>query len=112
MLAGVLLFLNPTITAAGFAPNWYEGQNNRGLGVYIAPGNINGLEVNGQVSFVPANSVTRLWINTDGTVGHGSSVPATSYGIATIISGQILTSTLPLGQYMDGILTITDIRVR
>lgn len=108
--------------ASGFAPNWYEGQQNAGLGVFIATGLINGILVNGSVVYVPANSTTVIWVTADGEIQTGSSIPGGAYGIATVVSGQVLVGgntvaglTGPLGRwaglsYNDGILSITDIR--
>ena len=124
MLAGTLLFLNPIISAIGFAPNWYEGQQNAGLGIYVATGIINGILVNGQVVLVPANSTSTVWVTSTGQIQAGSSAPTGAYLVATVVSGQVLVGgNLPAGlagplgkwaglSYNDGILSITDIRVR
>jgi hypothetical protein len=108
--------------ANGFAPSWYEGQLNAGLGVWIATGLINGIEVNGQVITVPANSTIYIWVTDDGTVSSGASLPGGVYGIAEVVSGQVIVGgnlpaglTGPLGLWAglsktDGILSITDIR--
>lgn len=106
----------------GFSPNWLEGQQNAGLGVYIATGIINGILVNGQVVTVPANSTTQIWVTAGGAVQSGSSIPGGAFGIAQVVSGQVLVggNTVaglagPLGRwaglsYSNGILSITDIR--
>lgn len=126
MLAGVLIFLNqaPSVSAIGFAPNWYEGQQNAGLGIYIATGMINGILVNGTTVFVPPNSTSIIWVSTDGQFHIGANPPGGTYSIAIVVSGQILVGgnlpaglNGPLGKWaglstVDGILSITDIRVR
>jgi hypothetical protein len=109
-------------TFKGFAPSWYEGQQNAGLGIYVAPGSVNGTEVNGAVVYVPANATTQVYVTAAGAIQTGSSVPGGSYGIATVVAGTIITggNTVaglkgPLGQWAglstdNGILSITDIR--
>lgn len=108
--------------ANGFAPCWFEGQQNAGLGVYIATGLINGILVNGSVVYVPAKSTTQIWVTSDGVVSFGSSVPGGAYAIATVVSGTIIVGgnqppslLSPIGKWgglstEDGILSITDIR--
>jgi hypothetical protein len=109
-------------TFVGFAPSWYEGQQNAGLGIYVSPGSINGVEVNGAVITVPANSTTYVWVTAAGIFQTGLSVPGGSYGIALVSSGTVITGgnteaglTGPLGQWSglttdNGILSIQDIR--
>lgn len=109
-------------TFVGFAPSWYEGQQNKGLGIWVAAGTINGVSVNGQVVTVPANENTYVWITAAGVIGTGASVPGGAYGIALVESGTVITGgnteaglTGPLGQWSGlttdpGILSITDIR--
>jgi hypothetical protein len=99
----------------GFAPNWYEGQLNAGLGVYISPGTINGKIAQGEVIYVPTNSTTYIWVTSGGNIGQGSSVPAHVFQIAKIVSGIVTTGTSvniynPTLTQNPGILSITDIR--
>lgn len=105
----------------GFAPNWYEGQQNAGLGVYIATGSINGVMGFGnKVVTLPRNSTTYIYVTSGGVIGTGPSVPGGSYGIALVVSGQVnvggnVNTLGPLGQWAglsttDGILSIQDIR--
>ena len=108
--------------ASGFEPNWLEGQQNAGLGIWVNTGRINGTLVNGQKVFVPAQSTTQVWVTSAGVIQVGASVPGGAYSIATVISGTVITggNTVaglkgPLGQWAglttdDGILSITDIR--
>lgn len=126
MLAGVLVFLNQKapINAIGFAPNWFEGQQNAGLGIYVATGIISGILVNGITVFVPPNSTSTVWVTVDGRIQVGINPPSSVYLIATVVSGQVLVGgnlpaglAGPLGKWAglsrtDGILSITDIRVR
>jgi hypothetical protein len=101
---------------SGFSPNIYEGQRNAGLSVYISPGNFGGLQVNGQLVTVPANSTSYLYLLTgSGVVQVGPSLPNNAYAIAIVVSGQIVTSGINQpgrGNYTtnDGILSIADIR--
>jgi hypothetical protein len=109
-------------TFIGFAPSWYEGQQNKGLGIYVSPGSINGVEVNGAVVTVPANATTQVYVTAAGVIASGASVPGGAYGIATVVSGTVITGgntvaglTGPLGQWSGlttdpGILSIADIR--
>ena len=96
----------------GFAPNWYYNPGTEGLGVYVAPGNINGVIYDGSVVSIPANSTVYVYVDSNGNIQTGGSVPGGDYGIALVVSGQVLTSSLGLGQYNNGILSITDIRIR
>ena len=89
----------------GFSPNWYEGQNNAGLGIFIATGSINGVEYNGAVYTlsVTINPTTGLldapvtiyiWLTASGETQQGlSGVPAGLYPIAKVTVGNILTGT-------------------
>ena|ERR1700676_4386437 len=99
----------------GFAPNWYEGQNNKGLGVYIATGSINGAVYQRQLVFVPKNSTTYIWVNANGSVQQGTSLPPNVFPVAAVVSGTILTGTsvniyYPYLTQDPGILSITDLR--
>ena len=99
----------------GFAPCWYEGQNNAGLGVYIATGSINGAVYQRQLVFVPNNSSTYIWVNADGTLGTGASLPGNVFPVALIVSGLILTGTsiniyYPYLTQDPGIKSILDLR--
>src|SRR5690348_16253454 len=48
---------------SGFAPNYYFGQHNKGLSIYMAPGSISGVPFNGQVVNIPAQSTTTLYVD-------------------------------------------------
>lgn len=47
---------------SGFAPNYYFGQHNKGLSIYMSPGFIDGTPFNGQIVNVPAQATTNLCI--------------------------------------------------
>ena len=106
----------------GFAPNFYEGQGNAGLNIYVSPGKINGVNFPGAVVTVPANATTQVWVTASGQIQTGSSVPGGSYPIATVVPGTVVVGGNtpaglkgPLGQWAGlstnpGILSITDIR--
>lgn len=55
---------------SGFAPNYYFGQHNKGLSIYMSPGFIDGIPFNGQVPSVSPQSITTLWVNSDGTLSN------------------------------------------
>jgi hypothetical protein len=101
----------------GFAPNWYEGQLNAGLGFYISPGSINGKVYQGQVYPVPPNSITFVWLNANGSIGSSQSQFLNgAYPIAVVISGIIVTGTNtniynPQQTQAQGILGISDVRL-
>ena len=107
---------------SGFAPNWYEGQQNAGLGVYIATGLINGIQVNGQVVYVAPSATSYIWVEANGTVSSGAVVPGGADAIAIVVSGLVTVGGNgpavffnPLGQWAglsqeQGILSITDLR--
>lgn len=96
----------------GFAPNWYFGLENSGLGIWVAAGAINGTEYNGQLVLVPANATTSIGLNSQGQIvlGLGPSI----YPVATIVTGQIVTSgsTKASASFItsNGVLSITDQR--
>lgn len=104
----------------GFAPNWYFGQQNKGLGIYIAPGDANGIHFNGGFFSVSPNAVTCFWVTTAGKIQSGLSVPNDgSFAIAQVTSGLVVTSsvaqfsqgTFPKTFNTDpGILSILDLR--
>lgn len=106
----------------GFAPSWFFGQRNAGLGIYVSPGTADGIPFNGQFVAVPANSTTQIWVTGSGGIQTGSTIPGGAHPIATVISGQVLVGgnlpaglITPLGRwsglsFADGILSITDIR--
>jgi hypothetical protein len=74
-------------------------------------GSFNGARANGQIVSVPANSTTYLYLSGSAIVQTGSSLPAGAYGIAIVVSGEVLTGTLNLPNNVSpGILSITDIR--
>lgn len=75
---------------AGFTPNWYYGQQNAGLAIYIAPGDINGTHFNGGVFGVPNNATTVFYLNDDGMI----TTEDGDYPIAQVVSGQIITSSV------------------
>lgn len=105
----------------GFAPNWYFGQQNAGLGIYIAPGDINGNHFNGGFFTVPPNSVTVFWVTVEGEIQSGESAPDDgSYVICQVVSGLVTTSSVAQfsqGSYPivfntdPGILSIQDLRI-
>lgn len=91
-------------TVIGFSPNWYEGQNNAGLGIFIATGSINGVEYNGAVYTlsVTINPITGLlgapatlymWLTANGEIQQGLNLPAGVYPIAQVTVGNVLTGT-------------------
>jgi hypothetical protein len=98
----------------GFSPS-FVAQNEGGLRIYVSPGGINGFGANGQFVSVPANSLTYVWVSSNGIVAAGPNVPAGAYAIALVASGQVQTSgsgpNAP-GAYVtsNGILNIADIR--
>lgn len=106
----------------GFAPCWFEGQHNKGLGVYIATGLVNGILVNGQVIYVAPNATSYIWVEADGTVASGAVVPGGAAAIAIVVAGTVIVGgnqppslLSPIGKWgglstEDGILNITDIR--
>jgi hypothetical protein len=101
-------------SAGGFSPS-FVAQNEGGLRIYVSPGGINGISVNGQFVSVPANSLTYVWVSSNGIVAAGPNVPAGAYAIALVTSGQIQTSGTGnpnSGAYVlsDGVLNIADIR--
>jgi hypothetical protein len=107
----------PTLPTGGFSPNWYEGQRNAGLAVYISPGGFGGVSYNGQLVLVPANSTSYLWLanGTRGVIQVGPSLPDNAYGIAIVVSGPIITTGINQpgrGNFTTdpGIQSITDIR--
>lgn len=107
----------------GWAPNWYFGQQDKGLGIFVSPGSVNGL-ILFYGSFVPvlANTVTYVWADTGGHVQTGGVLPGGTYPIAMVTAGQVRTGgntpaslTTPLGQwggvsYDNGVLSILDLR--
>jgi hypothetical protein len=97
-------------TFQGFAPSWYYNPGTEGLGIYVAPGNINGVLYDGQVVTIAANSTVYVYVDDSGIAHTGGSVPGGDFGVALVVSGQVLTSSLNLGQYENGILSIGDIR--
>lgn len=106
--------------ANGFAPNWYFGQQNAGLGIYIAPGDIRGNHFNGGFFPVPPNSTTVFWVTADGKIQSGNSAPDGEYVICQVVSGEVVTSSVaqfsqgsyPIYYNTDpGILSIQDLRI-
>jgi hypothetical protein len=118
---GSAAYVITPIVAIGFAPNWYFGQQNAGLEIFVATGVINGVQVNGTAVPVPANSTTYVWVTAAGLIQTGLSVPSSAYGIAVVVSGTVVTGgnteaglAGPLGQWSglttdSGILSVTDI---
>lgn len=103
------------LPSSGFSPNWYEGQLNAGLAIYVSPGVFGGANVNGQIVFVPANSTSYLYLSGSGVVQVGASLPSGAYGIAIVVSGPVQTSgngpaSIGMEVTSEGILSITDIR--
>jgi hypothetical protein len=99
----------------GFSPNWLYGQQNAGLGIYIAPGEINTVLYLGGEFSVPANATTYFWVTSGGQIQSGSSLPFGCYPIAKVISGNVATGNRSqfFSQAVDtspGILSITDLR--
>lgn len=106
---------NPIIpaTVIGFAPNWYEGQNNAGLRFYVAPGSINGVvypaslpklnvTINKQTGLLNAPVTVYFWLNSAGQIQQGLSLPASGpganvYPIAAVNAINVLTGTRPNG---------------
>lgn len=114
-------------TVLGFSPNFYEGQNNAGLGLFIATGSINGAVYQGGVYTVKAtiNPTTGLlnapvtvyfWLTANGQIVQGLSLPESGvYPIAKVNAVNILTGTGPNGfspqiTQAPGIASIVDIR--
>lgn len=104
---------------AGFAPNWLYGQQNAGLGIYIAPGDVNGIHFNGGIFSVPNNAVTVFYVTAQGLIQSGQSVPDGAFAIAQVTSGPVITSTIAQFSQLTypkffntnpGILNITDLR--
>lgn len=111
----------------GFSPNFYEGQNNAGLGIFIATGSIDGAVYQGGVYYltVKINPSTGLlnapvtvyfWLTVDGKINQGSVLPESGiYPIASVVAVNILTGTgvngfSPQITQAPGIETITDLR--
>lgn len=74
----------------GFTPNWYFGQQNAGLGIWISTGTINGTEFNGQFVSLPANAITSIGITAQGQIVLGAGPDL--YPIAVVVTGQVVTS--------------------
>lgn len=100
----------------GFTPNWLYGQQNAGLGIYIAPGAINSRLVPGGIVPVKSNTTTLIWVTFAGMIQSGAIIPVGRYPIASVVSGDVITGTRssnvnPIPQSTSpGILSITDIR--
>lgn len=106
----------------GGTPNWFFGQQNAGLGIYVSTCIVDGVPFNGQFVAVPPNATTQVWVTGSGGIQTGSTIPVGAHPIATVVSGQVLVGgnlpaglITPLGKwaglsFADGILSITDIR--
>ena len=94
----------------GFSPNYYDNQQSAGLAIYISPGEINGKLIAGQVVPVLANATTNISINSAGVVSFSFGLHL--YPIATVVSGQVVTSgsTGKNANTSNGILSISDQR--
>jgi hypothetical protein len=98
----------------GFSPS-FVSQNEGGLRIYVSPGGINGIGVNGQFVTVPPTSQTYVWVYSNGVVAAGPQVPSGAYAIALVTSAKIQvsgTGNPNSGAYVlaDGIISIADIR--
>lgn len=103
-------------SVVGLTANWLYGQQNAGLGVYIAPGAIDRRLVPGGQFSVKPNTTTLFWVTFAGMIQSGPLVPTGKYPIASVVSGNVVTGTRssnvdPVPQSTSsGILSITDIR--
>ena len=94
----------------GFSPNYYTDQQSAGLAIYISPGSIGTVMFSGQIVSLPANSTTNISMDSNGNFylyfGFGF------YPIATVVTGQVVTSgsTGKNANTSNGILSITDVR--
>jgi hypothetical protein len=101
-------------TAGGFSPS-FVARNEGGLRMFISPGGINNISVNGQFVTVPPTSQTYVWVYSNGIVAAGPQVPSGAYAIALVTSGKIQvsgTGNPNSGAYIlaDGIISIQDLR--
>ena len=109
-IASAAFVITAPLVGIGFAPNWLI-QNTGGLAIYVSPGRINGISVNGQTIAMPPNSSTYVWITEEGNFGTGVSLPAGVLPIALVESGTVYTGTPNLpNNSSPGILAITDLR--
>lgn len=101
--------------ASGFDTS-FIAQNSAGLNVYVGPGQIMGVNVNGQVVAVPVvPAQTYIWVDDNGNVLTGAELPPDVYAIALVTAGELQTSgtgpNAPNGYVVSpGILGITDLR--
>ena len=101
--------------AGGFSPN-FVARNEAGLRLFISPGGINNISVNGQFVTVPANTAaTYVWVYSNGVIAAGPQVPSGAFAICVVQSGQVPVSgsgpNAPSGYVTaNGIISILDIR--
>jgi hypothetical protein len=105
-----------TAQVHGFSPNWYYGQHNKGLAVYIATGSIDGVVTQGMVMPLLPNTTTYVWVTSNGTIQVGAELPSSAvYPVASVLSGIVTTGTgvnryNPCLAQSPGVLSITDLR--
>lgn len=107
--------LGTPATVIGFTANWYYGQHNKGLSVYISPGQLNGVITQGKVVNLLCNGTTYVWVTVDGVISYGAEMPDGVYPVASVLTGIIMTGTGPNGfspqvTQAPGVLNITDLR--
>ena len=103
------------MAAIGFTANWYFGQNDAGLAIYVSPGIVNGFQVQGAVLPIPPDRNVLVWVTAGGAIQAGFAYPTNInvYPIAVVTSGKIITSTIARNGFFntdEGIQAIVDNR--